>query len=344
MSISLSPENADLEAEADRLCSLVANHVETLRTASFGGRFQIGDVSFRLHTNARNTVYRMTGRFDWFVKLPRTGDPRPVLRESLGAGIVRATLGAIPAYCGAAVIRASPEPAYVLTAAIRGKPLNDVLFTRCWIPGRRSTAVLERCFQTFGRLLAVLHVRARVRPDTPGATTRPFATLKGLLGKVQRPDHITDAISTWYETHHRSDEGLSFIHGNARLDNVVRVSTTGLGFLDFENCGTGSFYQDLSRPVSELLLTRCIAPFPYGRAIGALQAFLEGYSTTHKYEPNLLWESVGVRLARYYLEARTKRFFQRRIGGLPILKPRLDDLTLAVLGGPFEKVVPEIAV
>jgi aminoglycoside phosphotransferase (APT) family kinase protein len=303
----------------------------------------LDDVSFRLYGQARNTIYRVSSRCNWFLKMPRSGDASSMERERIGAETMREVFRDQPDYEGAAVIRVSAEPAFVLAATIPGKPLNTFVFTQCWVPGAHAAQRLERTFLTLGSLLASLHRRGRVEPRIPAATTRPFQALASLLDRSRDTDEITDAIATWHHRGGRLDAGETFLHGNFRLDNILRIDGR-LGFLDFENCGTGSSYQDLSRPVSELLLTRCVAPFPHARANRWLRAFLDAYSRGHAYDPALLGPYVGARLARYYLESRRSGgVLPKTIGGLPVIAGRLNRLVLDALRQPIEQLAPEIS-
>jgi hypothetical protein len=343
MNTSLRPAAREAEADADRLCALVSEHATALRTGALGRRFQVEDASFRLYAVGRNSIYTVRRRSDWFLKLPRTANAGPIVRESVGAATIQGVLGPDPSYGGAAVIRVSTDPAFVLAATIHGTPLNKAVFTGCWSPWRGPVDDLEQSFRIFGGLAARLNAEARVGPETPPASTRPFERVRRLLERVSTADEVTDAIGTWIGSHGRSDEGQSFVHGNLRLDNVLSVHRR-IGLLDFENCGSGSFYQDLSRPVTELLLTRCALAFPRRRATTLLQAFLRAYKQTLAFDPAELWDHVGVRIARYYLETRGHRLFSGRVGGLPVANATLRRFTLDALRHPFQDMAPELGV
>jgi Ser/Thr protein kinase RdoA (MazF antagonist) len=191
-------------------------------------------------------------------------------------------------------------------------------------------------------VLATLHANAKTSADAPEATTKPFEVVRGLLAAVTEPDAISDAIGLWYEGHVRVDEGTSFIHGNLRLDNVLN-SSGRVGFIDFENCGRGSFYQDLSRPVAELLLTRALVAFPHARITRCIAAFLKGYAELLPSDETLLWDFVGARIARYYLETRRSRHMPGTVGGIPVLRRRLDELTSHVLARHLTDLIPRSA-
>lgn len=308
----------------------VERNFDALRSSRLGGRFRLGGASFRLHSSARNTIYRVAHRFNWFLKLARSGDITPFLHEQIGAELISGALGAHVDYAGARVIRASTAPPFVLSSTIEGRPLNTVFFTNVWMPTSQAQRMLEQRFATLGSLLAELHATTAVSSDTPGATTTPFRTVERLLDRRRDRDDTTATIESWLHERRRFDDGDTFIHGNLRFDNVLDVDSR-LAFVDFENCGKGSAYQDLSRPVSELLLTRCVVWFPNQRADGCIQAFLRAYGRRLTYDEALLMDFVAVRIARYYVEGRTKSVLRRRVGGVPVSMRSIETVTRKAL-------------
>ena len=331
MSTSLRQGNSDISAEADRLCQTIEKNAAALRTGGMGRRFDLDGASFVLHASARNTIYRVSARYAWFLKLTRDGNVGPMEHERLGAATIDRALGEQPRYRGSAVTRVSLTPPYVLASTIQGQELNRLFVRECWTPGAKAATRNEDTFRTLGTLLAILHRDADIPPDSLPATTRPFEVVDNLLRRVREPDHVTDTIAKWQEAHRLPDAGTVFQHGNFRLDNILRTSD-GVGLIDFENCGTGSPYQDLSRPVVDLVLTRALVLFPSARAFRCIGAFLEEYSRLHQIDASQLWKLVSVRMARYYLEARARRF-RVSIGGLPVSKTKLNRLTLSFLDG-----------
>jgi Ser/Thr protein kinase RdoA (MazF antagonist) len=337
----LRPETSDVEAEGERLCGLIARHHHDLLAASLGTQFQLENVSVALVSKGRNTVYRLSARLQWFLKL--TDKSQPLVHERLGAEFAVPALTRHPEYAGASLIRVSMQPGYVLSSAISGRPLNKVFFTSSWVPGPGMRTRLQNDFCLLGRLAATLHVAGAVDRATPQATTRPFEIVSKLLERTKRPNAVVDAIAHWEGARRREDAGDELIHGNLRMDNVLHVEGR-LGFIDFENCGRGSFYQDLSRPVSQLLLTRALMAFPQGRATGCIRAFVKAYSEMNPYDSDVLWDYVRARQARHYLEAREKGWLDDRVGGIPVLRGVLERLTLSVLQDPYEDVLPEIGI
>jgi len=331
-----------LESEADRLCQLIEQNAGPLRTAALGGTFQLGGAEFRLHAAARNTVYRVKDGHSWFLKLTRDGSPGAMAHEQQGAAAIEQAIGEHPSYQGAAVTRVSLDPAYVLAAAIPGRPLNKEFLRLSWglLPGTSNT--LTRIFETLGSLLATLHGEALVGPDAIAATTRPFQQLNQLLDRAKQPDGTIRAIAAWCETHRHSDEGRTFQHGNFRLDNILRIGH-GLGFIDFENSGTGTIYQDLSRPVSELLLTQTLVVFPRRRVTGSIAAFLRAYAAVRPFDVATLSDHITVRVARYYVESHA-RAFRASIGGVPVNRHKLTALMERLMTRGLTDVLPELSV
>lgn len=333
---------AHIEAEADRLCELIEQNAGPLCTAAFGRSFRLGAAEFRLHATARNTIYRVRAGDSWFLKLTRDGSPGAMEHERQGASAIERAIGQHASYHGAPVTRVSLDPAYVLAAAIPGRPLNKDFLLLAWgiVPGASNT--LTRSFATMGTLLATLHSDAPVGPDVVAATTRPFQQLDQLLDRAKQPDETMRAIRAWCVAHSHSDEGRAFQHGNFRLDNILRVGDR-LGFIDFENSGSGTIYQDLSRPVSELLLTRSLLVFPRGRVTRSIVTFLRAYAARQPFNAAALSDHVTARIARYYVESYA-RGFRASIGGIPVSRHKLTALMVTLLERGLGHVVPEIRV
>jgi Ser/Thr protein kinase RdoA (MazF antagonist) len=329
----------DLESEADRLCQLVEQNAGPLRTAALGRAFRLDTAEFRLHATARNTIYRVQAGEAWFLKLTRDGSAGAMTHERQGALAIENTVENHPSYQGARVTRVSLDPAYVLAAAIPGRPLNKDFMLLAWgiFPGASNT--LTRAFATMGTLLATLHGKAPIGPDVVAATTRPFQQLDQLLDRAKQPDETMQAIRAWRISHSHSDEGHAFQHGNFRLDNILRVGDR-LGFIDFENSGSGTIYQDLSRPVAELLLTRSLLVSPRGRVTRSIVNFLRAYAAQQPFDAATLSDHVAARVARYYVESHARRF-RASIGGIPVSRRKLTAMTVTLLERGLGDVVPE---
>ena len=329
-----------LHIEADRLCDAIERNAGPLRTAALGRSFRLGEADFRLHATARNTIYRVRGDASWFLKLTRDGSPGAMAHEQQGAMAIERAIGQHPSYQGAAVTRVSLEPAYVLASAIPGRPLNKEFLRLSWdlLPGASNT--LNRIFDTLGTLLATLHGDA-LGAGAIAATTRPFQQLDQLLSRVKHPDGTILAIGAWRATHGHSDEGYTFQHGNFRLDNILRVGDR-LAFIDFENSGSGTIYQDLSRPVSELLLTQTLIVFPRRRVTGSIVTFLQAYAAVRPFDSITLSDHVTVRVARYYVESYA-RSFRASIGGIPVSRRKLTALIERLMNRGLTDVLPELS-
>jgi len=320
----LSPETASQEAEADQLSTLVAEHAIELAGATLGKSFELGGARFRLHAKNRNTIYRVGGRFDWFLKLASSADSPVMPCERLGAAYCNRVLGSIPGYAGPFVSRVSLSPPFVLADALTGPPLTRVLLMGVW--ARRSPAKVADSFETLGTLLSALHADGSLPPNAPEASKRPFAVVRQLAQRLQGTrDETVDEVREWSEADRGGHEDDSFIHGNLRLDNLL-LTETGIGFVDFENCGRGPRYQDASRPITQLMLLRASIAAPTDHIDRILAGFMSSYRVAQPYDAAALSDWVAVRLARYYLES-AGRTWPGLIGGLPVIRPRLAALT-----------------
>jgi hypothetical protein len=336
MSISLRLASSDVVSEADRLCSVIERHYLVGGTITRTERLLEG-FRFRPLAFARNVVYLVSGEYDWFLKIPRDGIAAPMERERLGAVSVGVALAGDSSYRAPAVTRVSISPAYLISSRIPGRTLNKLLFTKLWQPWPCAGSRLEQVFGTLGQLLARLHDWGRGQPSAPEATTRPFQVLDQMLARHYVADEVTNAIVTWRTRHTRADGLDTFVHGNFRLDNVV-VDGSAVGFIDFENCGRGSVCQDLSRPVSELVVSQAAVVFPRRRVEACIAAFLDGYRSVCAFDEDALQQYVVARVARYYIESIARKSLQT-IGGVPVSRSRLQDVTLAALAGRGDREV-----
>jgi aminoglycoside phosphotransferase (APT) family kinase protein len=331
----LSRETTSRQGEADQLTALVTNHATELASAALGKSFELRGARFRLHAKNRNTIYRVGAQFDWFLKLAPATDSLAMQCERLGSDYCNRVLGDTVGYAGPFVSRVSLTPPFVLADALNGPPLTRVLFVGAW--ARQSPAQVEKAFATLGTLLSVLHADRTLPPSAPEASKRPFAVVKQLAEKLRvMEDDTVDTVRGWSEAD-RGGVDDSFIHGNLRLDNLL-LTPSGIGFVDFENCGRGPRYQDASRPITQLLLLRASLAAPTGSIDRILAQFMASYGEAQPYDLAALGDWVAVRLARYYLESarRTRPGF---IGGLPVVRARLATLTRRLIRDGLGAVV-----
>jgi aminoglycoside phosphotransferase (APT) family kinase protein len=336
----LSPETASRQTEADQLSTLVTKHATELAGATLGKSFDLGGVHFRLHVKNRNTIYRVNGGSDWFLKLAPPADSLVMECERLGSEYCNRVLGTTEGYAGPFVSRVSLTPPFVLADALNGPPLTRVLFMGAW--ARRSPAQVEAAFATLGTLLSVLHADRSLPSNAPEASKRPFDVVRQLAQKLlHKRDRNIDQMREWSEADRGGHEDDSFVHGNLRLDNLL-LTEDGIGFVDFENCGRGPRYQDASRPITQLLLLRASLAAPAGSIDRTLAAFMSSYRAAQPYDMAVLSDWVAVRLARYYLESARRRW-PGLIGGLPVLRPRLATLTRRLMREGLESVAADPA-
>ena len=98
----------------------------------------------------------------------------------------------------------------------------------------------------------------------------------------------------------------------------------------------------VGRTVTELLLTRAAIWMPRGPMDRCIAAFLSAYGAVRPYSAELLWDFVGSRVARYYLEITRPGASRARIGGVPVLTGKLQRLTASVLNERPEHVMPQL--
>ena len=327
-------------AEADLLCRMIDRHAEDLRRACLGRTFHLDRIPFRLWGVGRNAIYRINHGNGWFLRLSRASDPTFMARERCGADAITGALASRSDYCGPTVVRVSLNRSYVLTPAVDGRPLNHLLATRSWWPGTTGAVRVVRSFQTLGAQLAALHETARAESATPQAHERPFTALRRRLGRVSPQDGMRREIEVWLDAHDRTDEGGTFVHGNLRLDNILQRGAR-LGLIDFEHSGSGSRYQDLSRPVSQLLLTRATGLFPRSVIRASLDGFLEHYQLARPLEMAELDAYVACRFAHYCVVHAAGGLVAGRTAGLPVWRKQLQQLTRTLFERGLLGTVPD---
>lgn len=264
----------------------------------------------------------------WYLKAPLLASQGVVHRERVGAAMVGGAFPGHPLYVRSGVYRVNDVPPFILSAAIPGRPLNRLLASYGWLPSRALE--LEQLFSTLGHLTATLHLIPPV-PGATRATTDPFGHLHRMLAR-HPPSELSSLVKRWLREHEHDDWGPQFIHGNLRFDNII-VNGARLGFIDFENSGLGSIYQDLSRPVTEIALSCASVAFPRRRARRWIAAFLQGYARLNAFDAHTLWDFVGARVARYQLENVGISMWRRRIRGVPVSPSRLNHLLVEILNG-----------
>jgi hypothetical protein len=98
--------------------------------------------------------------------------------------------------------------------------------------------------------------------------------------------------------------------------------------LDFENCGAGNRYEDLSLICSHLLLLRAVLLVPRARASAGMTAMLDGYRGVRDYDPKLMAKYLTMQLCQYYIRAFVSNpsTMSATVAGLPVMKSRLEHL------------------
>ena len=158
---------------------------------------------------------------------------------------------------------------------------------------RRPLMQVRTAFERVGRSLARFHLAAPFAETVatnrridqlvlrwPATGCAPNAVVEAALAFVrQQPSLVPDAV----------------IHGNMQMENVI-AEHSGVTFIDFENCGFGSRYEDLSVLCSQLLLTETLVWFPPRVSHEAMTALLDGYCANGECRMDVLQTSVGARL------------------------------------------------
>lgn len=305
----------------------------------------------------------------WFLKMPRLRNTEMVKREIIGAKVVRKVLESHPGYYHMSAIRASVDDAFVLYTKIPGKPLNRALYRSCFMTSYKGSTIqssdiptlLSKTFKYFGNIIACCHnykvsemeslsnqprqIAGLKRKENkaskvciPPASRYPAVSLRKAIDKITTSDTISRSIEQWFGQQHEKKVKPGFVHGNLRLDNVL-VSDNKICLIDFENCGYGSFYADLSWTCCLILLTRTLPLFPWKRAQFALNSFLDGYKNIATYDHEILKQFVTMLMCYHYIDAFCLGNMRAKwIAGIPVIKSRFQNLLMAMLRGKIDPI------
>lgn len=327
--------------EAEQIGRILAEHASQMRTAPSRGKRRIDGIEFRFFRADRNVIYRITGRHRWYLKLPTRKIANIVRREQSGAAGAAEALADDPCYrdCGSA--RFSVDDGYILYPQLPGITSNRLLYRACYSLRRSSATTANELFAAIGRALARLH---SYQPDTglPPANRSAKAAMAHTLERVSQQNGIAASIGRWFQEASVDPVGqVPLVHANFTLENVLTAGGK-FTFIDFENCGAGVVYDDLSLAGSRLLLTEAIRWFPHKRARAALSAFLAGYREIGHLDGDEFQRYVALRVARFYLENYARGKKVARVGGIPLSRSRIERILWALQKGELASVAPGV--
>jgi len=321
-------ESSDLAKRADNVCRIVESHADGLRSARAGRRFSREGVSFRLCKADRNTLYRIDDGSDWFLKMPRNGSPAAIEHEILGAEVVRDTVGDYSEYRHPEVIRASVSHAYHLARRIPGRMLNWSLLRTVVLPFAVSDSALRSTFSRLGGVLARFH-QSQIRHDV--ATNRPVAAAVNIaLKNATRKDETCELIERHRDRLSLPLDDDAIAHGGVHIHNVLSCEKQ-VSLIDFENCGQGSAYDDLSLICSQLTCMGLAAHVPARRVIACRDALLESYNDCRGIDREVLGRTITARVCGYYVTGFCSGTPRPTVLGVPLLRGHVRSLVESLL-------------
>jgi aminoglycoside phosphotransferase len=330
MSISsLHGNSAGLDG-VETLAPVVEAHLDELRRCALGKRFRLNGVRFVLLKADRNVLYRVRQGGVWFLKMPSRRDSDAITREANGFRCASDALTGVPGYRMPRAVIWSEKNGYLLSAEIAGQPLNRFFYCAALRLKRRPLTQVRTAFESVGRSLARFHLAAPFAENV--ATNRRIDQLvQRWPAKGGAPDAVAEAALAFVRQLPRLVPD-SVIHGNLQMENVI-AGHSGVTFVDFENCGLGSRYEDLSVLCSQLLLTETLLWFPPRVSHEAMAALLDGYSASGECQMDALHMCVGARLIEYYLGFVAAK--GGRVAGVPVRAAKLEQLLSDFAAGRF---------
>ena len=313
-------ESSDLAKRGDNLCRIIETHADDLRTARAGRRFSREGVSFSLCKADRNTLYRIDDGTDWFLKMPSSGRPTVIEHEILGAEVVRDAVGDYSEYRHPEVVRASVFHAYHLATKLPGRMLDWSLLRTVVAPFACFDSALRNTFSRLGGVLARFH-QSRARHDV--STNRPVAGLvRKALKKATRRDETCELIERHIDRLTLPLENDCIAHGNFHVHNVLS-SGQKVSLIDFENCGRGSMYDDLSLICAHLTCMGLGVHVSAKRIAACRNAFLQSYDQHTEIDPNTLAKTIAARVCEYFVSGFCSSKPRPTILGLPVMCSRV---------------------
>lgn len=332
-------ESLAVSRQADTLCILIDENTEALREGRFGKRTRLNGVVFELIQKGRNAVYRISSKHGrWFLKLACSDNRAGIEGEILGFQFMREHFRDVSEYHHPAAVRASVRKGFILASEIPGEQLNYQLYRACLPPWRRNAGDLDRLFHHCGRVLGLFHKRGVAFPLREIKSGLPN-TLQRRLERVKKPDELTGKIGLWYAQNAPFDTPGTIVHGNCTFRNIFGHGEQ-VSILDFESVGHGSPYNDLSRVCSDVIMTRTALWFPWKKAYSALEALLQGYRSTHQYDPEILLKYIALYILDRYVQVYNIKREKESVSGIPLSGEKHRWLLQSLLNNDVRAVLP----
>ncbi|HIQ21719.1 MAG TPA: hypothetical protein EYH34_10870 [Planctomycetes bacterium] len=313
------------------LCRLIEGNARRLRGAKRGSRFWLDGVYFRVLQSDRNTVFRIIeGERRWYLKMPRDGSHEAIERELFGMHAVRWVLEGLDTHTLPLEFTGSSEQAYVLTSELPGMPLSSALYRCSLLPLPRLRRHVENAFFSLGAVLARVH-RSAIAPGS--RTTRSLVTsVTSTVARARMADwrcakliEIAEALSPQLATD-------CLVHGNVGLLNVL-TQASKIALIDFECCGRGAAYDDVSLVCGHLIYATAGVHVRNRLLWRVLESFLEGYRAESELDPAILAQGIALRLGQHYVYWFCSGRRRPTIAGLPALRSRVTTLVDEFLVG-----------
>ncbi len=313
MNTWLSSNDPSRKGELERLATVIEQRPADLRLRACGRRFRIAGFRFRLVQADRNTIYRVRGDYEWFLKMPKSGNREVAVRERVGSSVAN-RLGGVEGYQASAACGVSEDPAYIITSRIDGETLSRPLYRAAlW----RKAAPLNLFFSA-GNCLAKFH-SVPCETGAPKLVRTARTSLLDLLDKAARRDSVVAELEHFVEEVAVSADEERYCHGNFGMENILGQGTK-VTFIDFENCGVGSPNNDLAGITSQMLTTTLAPHLDQGRIRASLEAFLQGYQDERPIDKFSLRVLCALRIGADYVRGYCCATGVRTVCGVPIMR------------------------
>lgn len=332
--------NKKMYSELSELGVLIDKISNDLKSDSLNKRFRIKYFAFCCIKNDRNLIYHIHGSYSWYLKIPRKGKT-VIEKEIVGFEKVKESFSSSIAYMSPEIVGYSFVSGYIICPEISGILMNIYFYRSCVFPFLSKKKDLSKLFYELGNNIAELHSVENIS-NLPVSDRNPFAIDTARNSFPDTKDiELWEMIHEWKEKKQNfitENDEMNFVHGNFSLENII-FSQGKSSFIDFENCGQGSPYEDLSLICLPLFLTRTLPFFPFSKSFETLSSFLAGYKLIRKLDTKLLGIYITMRLLRYYLN---NNFKNPKVAGLPVLQYRLKRMVTFSINNDINIFIPNI--
>lgn len=307
----------------------IQQHLSRLRELPVGATYRSAGRRYKKIQKDRNHIFRVLDRdgSQLFLKIQENPDPLAFRREAFGWQVCLALFPS-PVYMRPDLVYLDEHNRFLLLSRIPGARLNRHVYAMSALGIPMGWGNVRQLFCNLGTLLAALH-EADV-PSTVHTTDRCVSETILLRAPQIRDRQWRDDFASAAQSAATLPDAGAFVHGNLSLANIV-CHRRKVGLLDFENCGRGQAYDDLTRILQHLMCMELATGLWTPVVRQAARGLLAGYAGRRLVEPKKAGLWMYLHLADYFMMRYLLGDYSRRVG---LIRMRQDLLEQALRAGP----------